>query len=246
MIARFRNIHGDRYDYTSTIFVNTRTKVDIRCRIHGVFSQSPRRHILGDGCPTCYFESRKKPVYGVGINDLKNGTLERCYLTWYNILTRCYDPVTQSKEPTYKGCSICDEWKILSNFKAWFENPSNGYQDGYALDKDILVKGNKIYSPDTYCFVPQSINSVFTNRIRFRGAYPLGVTLSNGRYRASLVYDGKRHHLGFYSTPEAAFLAYKKAKEQYVKDLAEKYYKEGKITERVYRALLAYRVEITD
>lgn len=172
--------------------------------------------------------------------------MERCYMSWYNILTRCYDPVTQSKEPTYKGCSICNEWKLLSNFKEWFDNPANGYQKGYALDKDILVKGNKIYSPDTCCFVPQPINSVLTNRQRFRGDYPVGVILFKGRYRASLMYEGKRHHLGLYPTPEAAYLAYKKAKEQYVMELAEKYYKEGKITERVYHALLAYRVEITD
>lgn len=231
------------FDYTNTIFKNTRTYVEIGCRIHGPFYQNPRRHWAGDGCPKCYAESRKKPVYGVGINNLENGTLEKCYTTWYNILKRCYDPTTKTKEPTYTGCSICDEWKYLFNFKKWFDA---NYIDGHHLDKDILVKGNKVYSPDTCCFVPQSINSLITNRSRHRGDCPLGVTKANSRFCASYNKGNKRIHIGMFDTPEAAFLAYKKAKEQYVKVLGEKYYKEGKITERVYLALLAYKVDITD
>ena len=162
------------------------------------------------------------------------------------MLQRCYSDEYQKKEPTYKGCSVCDEWLTLSNFKRWMDDPANGYQEGYHLDKDILVKGNKVYSPETSCFVPYQINYVILNRKLHRGDMPIGVYKRGNSHIAYYNNTGKRIILGSFKTPEAAFLAYKKAKEQYVKELAEKYYKEGKITERVYNALLNYRVEITD
>ena len=162
------------------------------------------------------------------------------------MLQRCYSEDYQQKEPTYVGCTVCDEWLTLSNFKKFIDNLDNGYQEGYQLDKDILIKGNKIYSPETCCFVPREINSLLLNKKLHRGNMPVGVEQRGKRFGAYCNNNGRRFHLGSFSTPEAAFLAYKKAKEQYVKELAEKYYKEGKITERVYNALLNYRVEITD
>jgi hypothetical protein len=56
----------------------------------------------------------------------------------------------------------------------------------------------------------------------------------------------RNKYLGYYATPLEAFNAYKTAKEEYIKELAEKYFQEGKITERVYNALMKYEVEITD
>lgn len=159
------------------------------------------------------------------------------------MLERCYDQKYHQKEPTYIGCSVCGEWKYFSNFKRWFDE---NYIEGYQLDKDILVKGNKIYSPETCCFVPQEINYLLINRRLHRGTEPLGVDRKGNSYRAFFHQNKRKIHLGSFSTPEAAFLAYKKAKEQYVKGLAEKYHAEGKITERVYIALCNYRVEITD
>ena len=65
-----------------------------------------------------------------------------------------------NKYDSYKNASICDEWHSFATFEDWFNDPKNGYKDGYHLDKDILVKGNKEYAPNKCCFVPSRINSL--------------------------------------------------------------------------------------
>ena len=159
------------------------------------------------------------------------------------MLERCYSPKLHAKEPTYIGCTVCPEWHYLSNFKRWFDN---NYVEGYHLDKDILVKGNKIYSPETCCFVPKEINFLLLNNKSRRGDFPIGVHRKGDLFISQINKNGKRIQIGRFDTPEDAFLAYKKEKEQYVKQLAERYFKEGKIAEMVYLALLDYRVEMTD
>ena len=120
----------------------------------------------------------QKLVYGVGINDLygqttQNGKQIKVYVVWRDMLERCYSESLQKKFPSYKGCSVCPEWLLLSNFKEWFDIH---YRDGMALDKDILVKGNKVYSPRTCRFVPHHINSLMTDAGTIRGELPLGVS----------------------------------------------------------------------
>ena len=138
---------------------------------------------------------------------------------------------------------MCDEWKRYSNFKRWFDE---NYTPKYDLDKDILVKGNKVYSPDTCCFVPHFINSLLINCKRNRGSYPVGVSKRGSKYIAYINRQLKHIILGHYSTPEEAFQAYKEAKESYIKEVATAYYNEGKITEKVYNALMNWKIEITD
>jgi len=112
------------------------------------------------------------------------------------------------------------------------------------LDKDILVKGNKIYSPETCAFVPTVINNLFTSRVSKRGKYPIGVSVSGSRYRVTMTKDNKQYFFGAYGTPEEGFQAYKNAKETYIKEVAELW--KDKIGMRVYEALINYTVEITD
>lgn len=66
---------------------------------------------------------------------------------------------------------------------------------GWALDKDILVKGNKIYSPETCCFVPQEINNLFTKRKSCRGTLPIGVKYikENKKFSASFSRNKKNY-----------------------------------------------------
>lgn len=169
------------------------------------------------------------------------------YATWMQMLTRCYSERYIKATPTYKDCLVCNEWKRYSNFEKWFNDPENGYKDGYCLDKDILVKGNKLYSPDTCCFVPNEINALFIKHDSKRGKYPIGVSLHNKKYCARInMFQKGSIWLGTFDTPKLAFEAYKKAKESYIKDMAKNYYKEGRITKRVYDALMRYEVEITD
>ena len=131
-------------------------------------------------------------VYGVGfmgIGDFKskdeNGKETKCHATWYSMHRRCYDPKYHEKRPTYKNCKVCKEWNNYNEFGKWFDD--NYYEVGneqMALDKDILCKGNKVYSPDTCVFVPQSINKLFTKRDNERGEYPIGVHKHGNKFEA--------------------------------------------------------------
>ena len=151
---------------------------------------------------------------------------------------------TRKKALHTQTARVATNGYFLATFKRWYE--SFNYQD-YHLDKDILVKNNKVYSPDTCCLVPPEINMLFTKRQNDRGKQPIGVCYikRSGKYSAT-IHKLRNVHLGFFDTPEEAFQAYKSAKETYVKELATKYFQEGKITQRVYQALMEYQVEITD
>ena len=118
--------------------------------------------------------------------------------------------------------------------------------EGWHLDKDILSKGNKLYSKDTCCFVPLEVNSLLIKRDNCRGEYPVGVDFhkATGKFRARLNINGETKYLGLFSTPEQAFQAYKLAKEAQIKVVAEKW--RHLLDERVFQALLDYEVNIDD
>lgn len=196
-----------------------------------------------------YFPS----VYGVGfigVGDYKtsdgNGKSTKCHRTWRNMHRRCYDPKLHEKQPTYENCTVCKEWNNYQEFAKWDnENYYEIENEKMDLDKDILCKGNKIYSPETCVYVPHSINVLFTKRDNERGEFPIGVSKHGNKFRANLSKgNGKRIALGTYDTVEEAFLAYKQAKEQYIKEVAEEY--KDKIPHRLYEALMNYEVEIDD
>ena len=157
------------------------------------------------------------------------------------MLERCYSEKYQEKYPTYKNCTLDEKWYNFQIFAKWFEN---NYILGHQLDKDILIKGNKIYSPETCCFVPQEINKLFTKSEKARGSLPIGVRKCNKRYKAIVKLNGKQRHLGTFDTPEEAFNAYKIAKELHIKEVADRW--KGQISDRTYYAMYNYQVEITD
>ena len=161
---------------------------------------------------------------------------------------RSYNQKYKEKTPTYKGCSVCEEWRSFDNFLKWFNDPSNGYREGYQLDKDLLVQGNKIYSPETCCFIPQSINAMMTRGQKIRGKIKsIGVTLRNGKYIARCNFGHKEAKLiGSFDNEQDAFNAYKEAKEGYIKRVAEELFAKGEITSKVYIALLRYKVKQYD
>lgn len=233
-------VHGNRYDYSKVIYHHGRSKIEIICPVHGSFLQTPDSHLKGRGCPKCAIENSRDKVYGFGIVNISLPNTSKSKKLWRGMIERCYSDRTHKFIPAYCGCSVCEDWRTLSNFKEWFDD---NYIDGYELDKYLLVKHNRMYSPETCCFISKSLNSLLTNRRLHRGQYPLGVRAKNNKYESRL---GANTYLGIFPTVESAFLAYKKAKEKYVKELAEKYFREGKITERVYNALMKYEVEITD
>lgn len=236
-------VHGNKYDYSKVEYRGNRAKVIIICPTHGEFAQNAKSHLRGHGCPKCHLCSMNR--LGVGVCDIAYSSQEAYYECWRSMLIRVYDPLYKKRFPTYSDCEVCSEWLTLSKFKKWFEDPDNGYRQGYHMDKDILVKDNKIYSPQTCCFVPQEINLLFARKRRKNGL-PAGVTFCDNAFRAQICVNKKKIHLGCFSTKEEAFKAYKDFKERHIKDVAEKYFQEGRITKKVYDALLNYEVEMTD
>lgn len=197
-------------------------------------------------------------VYGVGyIGEGKykvseNGKLTRVYDTWHAMLRRCYDEKLHKRKPTYKGCTICEKWHNLQNFGVWYEE--NYYEipgETMALDKDILFKHNKIYSPEICIFVPKTINSLFVKNDKNRGESIIGTTLyRNGKYVVQCrminpkTGKSKKEYLGYYETQEKGFEVYKYYKEKNIKEVAD-YYKD-KIPQKLYNAMYGYEVEIDD
>ena len=199
----------------------------------------------------------ERSVYGIGYigegeyKTKENGKFTRVYETWKSMLQRCYDKKYQEKRPTYKDCEVCDEWYNFQNFAKWYEE--NYYEikgEKMCLDKDILVKHNKIYSPETCIFVPNNINMLFVKCDRSRGESVIGTTPVNGKYkvRCSMFNPetgkSKNKYLGLYETQEKAFQVYKYYKEKNIKQIAD-YYKE-QIPINLYNTLYRYEVEITD
>ena len=195
-------------------------------------------------------------VYGVGITGLestvdKNGEKLDSYVCWCDMLKRCYSAKYQEKHPTYKDCCVCADWLYYPNFKKWYDK--NYYKINNKtsqLDKDVLIKGNKIYSPDTCVFVPSFINSLFTKSQKTRGELPIGVDYltANKKYRVSLSvfkYGKKtKKYLGCFNTADEAFEVYKQAKEEYIKEVADEY--KDKIPAKLYEAMYSYKVDIDD
>ena len=124
-----------------------------------------------EGTLSCPYEKRTYKVGYLGAGKYKtreNNKKTKVYILWSDLLRRCY--CVENKNITYKDCSVCDEWHNFQNFAQWYED--NYYEiEGQcmALDKDILYKGNKIYSPNTCVFVPRKINNLFTKRQNQRG-----------------------------------------------------------------------------
>lgn len=191
-----------------------------------------------------------KTVYGVGYigegyyKPSNNGKDSLQYSTWHSMMLRCYDQKFKEKNPTYRECAVCDEWHNFQNFAKWYD--LNYYQvddEKMSLDKDILIKGNKIYSPTTCVFIPQRLNTLFIKRDSRRGQLPLGVTFhkKNKKYMAK---ENNINYIGCYDNPIDAFQAYKQFKENLIKQIVKEY--NQKIPDVLYNAILNYKVEITD
>ena len=170
---------------------------------------------------------------------------------WYDMLRRCYDPKFHERNTTYKDCIVEDYLLNFQNMGKWIEE--NYYEipgEVMCLDKDILYKGNKMYSRNTCIFVPQRINTLFIKCNKSRGNDPIGVTeLPSGNYMVRCCDGyGKEIYLGVYATKEKAFNVYKEYKERIIKDVIDSY--EGIIPEPHYSklktAMYNYEVEIDD
>ena len=183
-------------------------------------------------------EWNRKPVFGVGINDIKEKTRgTKAYLVWKSMLARCYSEYTRKDNPAYDGCSVCNEWLVLSAFVDWF---NANYIQGTQLDKDILVPGNKVYSPSTCCFVPQELNKLFSGHTARKSLSP-GIRRQNRQFIAEFRHKGKRHKRGFYSFDDAKEW-YSRFRNEAIKEAANKFLSSGQISLETYNAIMTYAV----
>ena len=222
------------------------------------------KHFKNGQCKNPFFAS----VFGYGYLGIdKNGNVPKAkefkdgkwcitweYNKWQNMLKRCFDNKLKEKYPTYKSATCCDRWLCFANFLEDFEILKQEYNwsadEKLNLDKDTLYKGNKIYSLENCVLVPDCINKLFIKCDAKRGQYPVGVTYHKQRkkYQAQCNINGEYVNLGLYSTPKQAFSAYKIAKEQEIKRIANDCVLKGYITKdsRLYNAMMGYQIKIDD
>ena len=196
-----------------------------------------------------------KSVYGIGFigeGQYKvsiNKVLTKEYNAWNAMLNRCYSTKYHNIRNTYIDCTVSEEWHDFQVFSNWFNE--NYYEIGnerMCLDKDILHKGNKIYSANNCIYVPEKINILFVKCDKSRGVCPIGVccAVTNNKYLAQCSdNNNKKVHLGTYNNPTDAFYkGYKSYKEQLIKQVADKY--KTQIPNKLYITMYDYEVEIND
>ena len=218
--------------------------VDFECEVKTNLASLRKGKVTNPSFPSVY------GVGWIGVGDY-NSADSRLYNLWLSLLCRSCNEDFKSKNKTYKDVSVCKEWLCFQNFAAWCEGQTYyGEVDKsgsrYELDKDILVKGNKIYSPDTCCFVPKELNLLLRNNLCKRGDLPVGVSYVKKRslYLVTHKVRASTKFVGHFETAEDAFLAYKTSKECLIKRIANEYI--DKIDISVYNALINYEIEITD
>ena len=191
-------------------------------------------------------------VCGVGILGAKypitiNGILTKEYTLWCSMLKRCYSNAYKKRQPTYEGCEVSNNFKSYEYFYEWCHKQIGFSNKDWQLDKDLLTKGNKVYSENTCIFIPAEINLVLVKREALRGTYPIGVRWHK-RDKAFVAKvnknKGKQEYLGYFKTEIEAFNAYKQAKEAFIKEQANKW--KSQIDTRAYNALMNYEVNIDD
>lgn len=247
------------YNNSSNIIVEFQD--EYKARVHGQYKNFQNGKIKNPYAPFVFGVGMIGEKYSNKRNNKVDNTKE--YTLWYSMMRRCFDENFKNKNPTYKNVTCCNEWRLFENFYEWLHSQSNfdkwfdGYGTGYkwALDKDILIKGNKIYSPETCCLVPSIVNHLLIKRDNHRGDYPICIEKKNNKYQArcnkfTIDEHGKvkayREYLGVYETIEEAFNAYKKCKEDFIKQIAQIEFDAGNITIECYNAMMKYEVEITD
>ena len=179
--------------------------------------------------------------FNVGyLGDEKIYKKDNSYSIWYHMLSRCYN----EKADNYKwygesGITVCEEWHNYSNFKKWYNENIYESDEKLNLDKDILIKGNKIYSPETCIFVPQRINILFRE---FENKFPTLEERSNGTFAIRIRMNGISKRISGFETKEKAWGYYLKEKQQIIKNIAEEY--KDKIPNKLYDRLLEISFKI--
>lgn len=159
-------------------------------------------------------------------------------ILWYGVKDRCYS----GRNKSYIGCSMSENFLDFQYFANWCNNQIGWNEDGWHLDKDFLVKGNKVYSEDTCLFVPRIINTVFADITPYSSGLTGAIWLDEcKRYQARCCEFGKQQYYGTYKTAEEAHAVWAKKKMEYVHKVAEMY--KGRVRDEVYEKLANFYVE---
>lgn len=157
----------------------------------------------------------------IGQDDIKGDAAYHC---WKHMLVRCYNSKYHSTRETYRDCEVETSWLNLTTFRKWFEL---NHIEGYHLDKDLLVQGNRLYAEHTCTFIPQEVNSAIVEKSKIIDGCEGGVskrrvkgkTDYNGLYNVS--FGGK--YLGRTRDLDEANGLYKEYKKMYFENMADKY-----------------------
>jgi len=190
---------------------------------YGVVIMKPRKTVWGVGINDADYVVKKQETIGYLNGKLKQKMVWICpyYQAWKEMLRRCYSAKYQETYPTYKGCSVSEKWLALSNFRAWMEKQDF---EGMHLDKDILFKGNKVYSAETCVFVAPLVNAFINDQRTSRGECLLGACLhkpsGNFKSQCNNPFTKKYEHLGFFTCEQEAHEAWRKRKLELAHELA--------------------------
>lgn len=145
------------------------------------------------------------------IGGKQHGT--RSFSKWNSMMHRCKEP-SKRGWPSYEGCEVSEEFSDFQQFTDWHIAQVGYALENYQLDKDILITGNKVYSPSTCLLVPQALNTLLTHVKANKGEYPTGVNFSKsmGKLVARIRVDNKDTVLGYFESAEEARQAYECAK----------------------------------
>lgn len=153
--------------------------------------------------------------------------MSRAAVLWRGIRRRCNSDSGYVKEtPTYAGCT--NDFSCFQEFKEWAEAQPGFYRKDsrgkwWHLDKDLMIPGNKSYSPNTCMFVPAKINTLLGACNATRGKWPLGVYLDGrrGNWKSQCSDgSGKSKHIGCFKCPTQAHRAWQKYKSEIVMHFA--------------------------
>lgn len=182
-----------------------------------------------------------KKVHGHGVSDIKTvdstGSKLKSYVVWAEMLNRCYSPRVHARRPSYIGCSVCDEWMYFSNFKKWHDT---NYKEGFSLDKDLMVRGNKVYSPETCRYVPEGLNSIVAGMKRSKHH-----RIMRGKICAYLSVLGGQHWVGYCDSVEECVAKTNQLKRNLYSQYINSVFDEKIIREDVKDAFLTLLYDLT-
>lgn len=187
-----------------------------------------KRLVAGVGINDAGYETQHHEYYINDVGKKKRRLIWICpyYKKWIKMLYRSCDNNTKSSNLSYKDCSVCEDWKLFSNFKDWVDTQACVGWEDLQLDKDLLSTGDKLYSPETCCLLSRTVNGFLRDELSSGGKYLIGVSPSKSpnypfEARCRDPFKIRKRYIASYATEIEAHNAWKLRKHQYAMELSE-------------------------